>query len=470
MIARLKKLPSALKQGLVYGSALALSKGVGLLMVPVFTRFLTPDDYGRLDILQTLADVLSIVIAFGLTDTLFRFAGTARDTAEQRDVAAHIFGLAVAMAVVSAALTQAVAPVIAAALPGDPSVLQTRLILASLSLSVCILIPLAWLRMRDKAGGYFAAGVGRVVLQGGLSAALLFLGFGVTGVMVAGFTAAAVVAGCLAAWQYRDTGIRFSLLGLRRFGVYGGPLVLTGVAGFVLGSFDRWLLADAVGPGQMAQYALAAKFALVTALLIQPFDMWWLPRRFAVLGEAGGAERAARIVALGVTIAILAAVCIAGLGPALVRALTPESYHGAIRYLPWLAALAAVHGATTLFNMGCYSRHTTLRPLFIETASAALALAGYVILIPRFGGDGAVVATAVALSFRLALTYWISQRTLFIPYPAIRLLALAALGVAVIAATQHAPAPAGQWAVLAAGAAGLLVLGLWLRVVPVRAI
>ncbi len=72
-----------LTQATFYVLALGVSKGISLLMVPVFTHYLLPADYGRLDVLQTLANLLTIVVAMGLADTLYRFAGEAGQDEER---------------------------------------------------------------------------------------------------------------------------------------------------------------------------------------------------------------------------------------------------------------------------------------------------------------------------------------------------------------------------------------------------
>lgn len=467
MLARMMKLSPAIRQTLIYGLALGFSKGVGFVMVPVFTHYLEPADYGRLDVLQTLADLLGIVIGLGLADTLFRFAGKAKDEEDRRAIAANILGMALAVGLFSLVVTQLFAPLVADALPGDVSVAQTRLILGSLAVSGISMVSLALLRMRDRSGLYLLGSVGRVGLHAMLAFLLLSLGFGITGILAAGLAAAAVLAVALIVWQVRSIGLRFDFAQCRGYAVYGGPLVLTGMAGFVLGSFDRWILADAVGTAAMAEYALAAKFGLMTAILIQPFDMWWYPRRFAVLAEPDGAERSARIVGIGVSIAVLSAVTVAVAGPVMIRLMTPASYHGAIAYVPWMSALAAVHNVTTVFNIGCYSGRTTGWPVVIDGTAAAVAVAGYFLLIPVYGAWGAIAATTIALSLRLAMSYRISQRITPLPYPLKRLLALSAIGLLAITAMQMTD---GEGLRLAMGALGLTTVGLAvlaLRLVPV---
>ena len=430
----LQQLPVSLRLTLIYGFSLVVTKAVALIMVPFTTHFLAPADYGRLDVLQTLADLLSIVIGMGLADTLFRFAGMAKSDEERKVVTANLVGMALLIGAVTFFLTQISAPWIATLLPGDISVVQTRLILGSLALGGVSTICLSWLRMCDLAGFFFSASVGRVILQAVLSAALLILGFGVTGVMAAGFIAAAAMFLGLFFYQWHHTGIRFDFKLMKGYAIYGVPLIFAGMSGFILGSFDRWILAEIVGTAEMAQYALAAKFGLITAMMIQPFDMWWLPKRFKVLKAEGGELRCAQLGAIGVSIGIIAAVCVAAIGPLLIEVLTPSSYHQATKYVPWMAVLAVLHNVNTNLGLGCYNCRTTTWPALIDAMAAAVAVIGYIVLIPRWGIEGTIVATAVALSLRLLVTITISQRITPLPYAGYRLaiLAIVALGAITI--------------------------------------
>ena len=420
-------IPLSLRQSVLYALALFFSKGVGFLMIPVFTHFLEPADYGRLDILQTLADLLSIVLIMGLSDTLFKFYGEAKTKDEKSRVAANIFGMALCICVVSTIILQVFASTLQALLPGDVSLWQTRFILLSLGVSACLLIPLCWYRIKDNAGAYFGAATGRVVMQAGLSAALLYAGFGVTGVMAAGAVASLFWAIKTSIDFLRDHGAAFDLNRWKMFFLYGSPLILTGLAGFVLGSFDRWILADAAGADVMAKYALAAKFGLLTALLVQPFELWWNPKRFEVLNARNGSARCAKNISTGLVIVVLSVLCISTGAPLAIIIMTPAIYHDAIAYVPFLSALAGVHAATLLMNIGIYNVKVTKWPAIIDVSAAGVAFAGYLILIPHFAAWGAIGATAIALSLRFTATLILSQRIIRLPYEAIALGGLAGL-------------------------------------------
>ena len=424
MLSRLSSLPPALRQTLIYGLSLVAVKSISLLMVPFATHYLVPADYGRLDILQTLADLLSIIIGMGLADTLFRFTGHAKDEEEQKIVAANLLGLALIIGVVAAVVTQLGANWIVTMLPGQVTEVQVRLILGSLAMGGISTLALSRMRMRDQATSYAIGSVSRVVLQAFASGLLLVLGFGVTGFMAGSFIAGSVLAIWLLWPYYKETGIRYDADRLKNYARYGAPLIFVGVSGFILGSFDRWILADAIGTAAMADYALAAKFGLITAIMIQPFDLWWLPRRFKVLHQENGAARCAYLGGVGVTVGIGSAVMVAAIGPLLIEWLTPLSYHGSMRYVPWMAFLAVLHNTNMTLGMGSYSARTTSWPAIIDGGAAVIAVIGYATLIPLWGIWGTILATAIALSSRLLATVIVSQRITPLPYPFLRLLML----------------------------------------------
>jgi len=420
------RLPVALQHSLLYASALILAKGLGFIMVPFTTHYLSLAEYGRLDVLQTLADLLSIVIAMGLTETLYRYA-SGSENADQNSphasiispstAAANIFGLTLLIAASSLIFTQLLAGVISQWLPGDISALETRLILASICLGGIVIVPLSWFRIKDRAWQFFLASGSMALIQVTLAIVLLVLGFGVVGVLSATFVAISLLSGYLIKVQLADTGIAFSLTLFKRYTRYGGPLVFVGIAGFVLGSFDRWILAASIGTASMASYALACKFGLLTAVLIQPFDMWWHAKRFSYLKAQHGRALCAKYASMGVIIALFSALLITVTGPILVRLLSPVEYHGAVNYIPYLAFLAALHSINNSINLGMLSGETTWSVAAVDAAAALLALIGYLAFIPVFNIWGAMLATAIALTFRVLISFIISQKHCPIPYP-----------------------------------------------------
>ncbi len=401
-------------QTAAYALAIALSKGVSLVMLPIITHALPLAEYGRLELWVACADIGSVILGFGLVDALLRFASS--DSSKPKAQASIIFGISMMVACGGLALGQFFATPLLHVLPAGLPETEFRILLATLALTACVQIPLLWLRMQDKALHYCGLFAGKAILQAGLIIFTLELGYGVAGILFAGLAADIVLTVILAIMQYRDTGIRFSWNATRKILPYNAPLMIGGLAGCMLGSFDRMILVPMVGADAVAHYALAGKFALMVALAAEPFNMWWFARRFAVLNEQGGALTTARTIVMGSTYIACAAFGIALVAPWMILFLTPESYHPAAMWVPFLCGLAALHAITNLVTVGTYIGKTGLLPTYINYFSAFIAFAGYMLLIPSFGVAGAVGATYIAYIVRFICFFTASQKRAYIPY------------------------------------------------------
>ncbi len=460
------RLPQALGQNLYYALGIVIMKGVSFFMLPFITHRLSAADFGRLEVLTSLGALGSILVGFGLLNTMFRFAGVEQDPQARARAVAETFGLNLVTGAAALAAGVLLAAPLAAWIPGGVDPYCVRLALAMVALEGCIAIPLGWLRMTDRAALFFALNTGKALLQTALVIGFLLLGRGLAGVLEAGLIAAAALAAVLIRLQWRTTGVRLRIREPRRLLVYSLPLVGSGVLGFVLTGLDRWILAEAVGPAAMAPYAVAAKFALLAALLLQPFLMWWSPRRFSVLQEVDGRHKAARYAALGSSLALLIAVGVGLTAPLLIAFLLPDEYAQAARYVPWLVLTMAVKDSAELLNLGCYAGKTTHGQLLINLAGSALGLGAMLALVPAWGVWGAIWALLFAQVVRLGLYLLISQRLLPLPYPARRLLGLAGLGVALLACTGAVDAPWAQSLVAVNGVVLMLAAAFMLRLAP----
>lgn len=62
-----------MKHSGIYGLGVIASKAIGFLMIPVYTRFLVPRDYGILELLDLLVFFATNFAALGIYGAVFRF-------------------------------------------------------------------------------------------------------------------------------------------------------------------------------------------------------------------------------------------------------------------------------------------------------------------------------------------------------------------------------------------------------------
>lgn len=404
-----------LRQAFFYGLALLMMKGMSLVMLPFITQYMPIADYGRLEVLIALANVATLVLGFGLIDVLYRFSA-GLDEVQRKCMAAELFGLSLVVGLLALLLLQWSAAWVANILPGNVSVIDVRWLMVAIALEGAIAMPLAWLRMRERVVLFFVLSTVKALVQALLTLWCLHHGWGVEGVVFAGAVAAVILVLGLVGVHGRDVGIKFSLVHAKPMMSYGVPIVISGLAAFGLAGFDRWLLVSELGEAAVAPFAVAMKFTFVIILLMQPFTLWWYPRRFRVLNEAAGLAINARYAVLGAALAVLVSGVVAVFAPWLIIWLTPSEYHQAINYVPWLCWAMALKLLAELLNVGCYNGEDSRIQMKIHLVSAALGVVGYCIFIPVYGVAGAIGCLLFAYAVRLIMFYVMSQQLLRLPY------------------------------------------------------
>lgn len=411
------KLPDALKQTILYGSSAALMRGISLIMLPFIAHYLTPDEFGRLEILSSLSVIVSILVGLGLAESLFRFAGQAETQEKRKQQAAQIFTLTLFLAVITIALSFIISPLISDLLPGGLTEYDILLVLLILAFEGMISVPLGWLRMQDQAWSFFFATTSKTILQAVLIILFLQQDPSVSSVFEAGLVATILQATVLAYIQIKQTGLSFSGHQTQNILTYSYPILISGLLAFVLTGLDRWLLAAHTTLSDIAEYGVASKFALAVVLLLQPYTMWWSPKRFEILNQENGTEKATHFITTGLVILIIVTATVALTAPYIIELLMPEAYLNAISYLLILVMVMGVKEAAELVNIGCFINDKTYTQMWINAAGAIFGLGAMVILIPSEGVWGACIALLLAQTLRFILLLDTSQKSIKLPYP-----------------------------------------------------
>ncbi|EOD78785.1 oligosaccharide translocase [Grimontia indica] len=418
----MKALSPMMKQTLLYGSSMALMRGISLLMLPFITHQLPQAEFGKLEIVSSIAALGSILVGLGLEDALYRFVGRCKSEAERLTMSARIFTLTLIICAVVIPLSWSLAAWLDSMVPGGLTTYQLRLVLLMLALEGCIAVPLGWIRMQNRAFTFFSVAVGRALLQAALTVVMLLSGRGIDGVLEAGIIAAAVQAVILFVIQVRETGLAFSMPVAKQSLIYSIPIMASGLMAFTMNGFDRWVLAEVSSLEEVAQFGVAAKFGLAVVLLLQPFGMWWMPKRFDVLYDVNGRETATRYTCFGLTAVMLISVMVAFLAPLAITWLLPDTYQLAATFTVFLIIAALFKELAELVNLGSFAGDTTYGQMAINVVSALVAVGTLIWWGNSYGVMGVLMALTFTQGLRFVLFYAVSQHLYHLPYPLTALL------------------------------------------------
>ena len=289
MTGYLKRLVSSLA---AYQVADVASKFIAVLLLPVYTRYISPAGYGVVELLANGVILISILVRFGMIESFLRFYFSDEDQRRRDALARRTAGfLLLTTTVASVALALAAAPLSKVVLGyRDPTTF--RIAVLGLWAFTNLELAYAMLRVEERLRTYAVASLTNVALTVASSLVLVVvLGKGARGLLLGNYGASTLVLLGLW-WTMRDRLLprHPSAEGhsvLLRFGL---PTVPAEVSVYALSIIDRYYLFHHRSPGLAGLYSIAVKLAGAVAFIVRAFQYAWPPLAYSVRDDAEAAR------------------------------------------------------------------------------------------------------------------------------------------------------------------------------------
>lgn len=427
----------------VYAAGAIAQSGVSFFLLPVYTRFLEPTEYGVLELLNAFSAILFAVLMLGLPSAIIKCYHRDCDSPrEQGTVLATAGWLELPVLLAVSTLVFVFAGPLGTWLVGtEQTVVLIRLVAANGVFSSLLAIVLASFRAGERAMAYSVFTLAQFAVAMALNVALVVgFGLGIRGVLWGNLISNALVLPiAVAAVRCASFRVNPRLVGpLLRFGLLLIPVML---AGWVMDLSDRYVLRLYRDLEEVAVYGVGYKIAMVLQIgVVWPFQLAWPAVSFAISRRAGHQVTYARTLTYLSLLLAAAVLGLALLAPVALPAIVGAGYRESAKVVPAVALAYALNGIHYCVSPGLHlSGKTRYLPL-LSGAAAALNLGLNFLLIPRFGMLGAVWATVIAFLGLAAATWTLSQRNYPVDYEVGRLLKIvAAAGAVYFLATAFEP-------------------------------
>ena len=410
-------LRAVLRDSLVYGLASVFSKGLAIFLLPLYTRVLSPGDYGAYDLLITLGVLANLAVAMEISQGLARFwADTAEQVARVR-LASTSLWFTVLMYGLFLLCGLLAAPQLSVWILGDEGYLDAfRLGLGFIAANGIYYLLLNQFRWELRSKAYAAASVAYAFFTLLFATILcLPLGLGLIGVMVAQLLAA-VVAALLCLWLLRHTfDWVFDLRQLRDMLRFSAPLVPAGLAVFISLYINRFALIHFGSLEDVGLYGIGSRIAGLSTLLILGVQAALTPLVYQHYREAETPSHVARLFGWFMAVALAGCLFLALFAKELLTVFaTPEYMAGAA--LVALLAPALLLSQMYIFAPGIAIAKKTHWQLWVTLLSATMSGVANWQLVPLWGIWGAAVSTLLASLVFFLSWLLLSQRLYRIPY------------------------------------------------------
>lgn len=416
MLDELRKL---LKHTTVFSVGNMLNKAVGFLMIPVYTHYLSPADYGILELLDLSLMLTSVVLTMWMNAAVLRCYYEYDDERDRNQVISTFLFLAAALGVVGGTLGMLFARNLAGFVLRAPQ-FYVFFRLISISLFMSSINTVAWSYLRAKQRSTLIVAMNFVSLVINLSLNIYFIVFlrwGVIGMLYGSLVATSVLTTTITIITLREVKVSFAISKIAHQTSFGFSLVFASIAAFTLNFSDRFFLQRFSDVSHVGIYALGYKFGyMLNFLIVQPFDIIWGSRMYEIDKEANAGEVFSRILNYYALALITAALGISLVIKEVIGIVADRAFFDAYKIVPLVALSYVFAGLNSYFVAGIYIKKKTFSVGSIGIATATINLILNVVLISRYEAMGAAVATATSFFVMAALAFIASQRARHIPY------------------------------------------------------
>lgn len=412
-IGVLKESKLLARHSMIYGLGILLNQAVALLLLPLYTRYLTVTDYGIKELISITMNVIGMLTTTAVSSAIFRFYFESDDARSKDEViGTSILSLTFLGGLLCLAVYLGSNYLADWILDSRDLAFYFNIATASLWIQAVNGVGLDYLRANKKSLTFIVVSAISLLSHIALNIYfIVFLNKGVLGIFISTLLSSILMFGYLMVPIIIKSKLRFSLKRLREMLKFGLPMIPSSLGAFIVHSSDRFFIKAFCSIGDAGLYSLGYRFGILPGTFVsQPFNQVWMPRRLEVYKEPNAEQVFGKIFTYFLLLIVFAGLGISVLTREILKLIAAPEFWQAYQIVPIIVLANIVFTMHYHFNMGIVISKKTHYFALINFSNGILVLGLNTILIKYFGIYGAAYATLIAFIYKVALTYYFSNR------------------------------------------------------------
>lgn len=402
------------KNSMLYIIGSMMTPAIGLIMLPIYTNYLSPSEYGIMTTIQTLVGMFQLFLLLSLHGAVTRFYYDYLDNREKQkryigSIFTFVTVFSTLMSIVLLVLQKPLSAILFSNIPASPYFYYLIGISWASSLFA---LPLALWRAQEKAGLFVIINILKAILIMCFSVYLIIVkDLGAEAALLSNLVISVIFVALSFIICRKSIIINLNRKYIVASLMFSLPLLPHVASGWIIRSSDRVILEKFIALDELGLYSLAVQISSVLSLFYSGVNNAFVPR-YTKLRKEGNITQAKYILKLfGLIIIIfgILSIPIAMLG---VNLLTSSDYTGALSFIPLLIIGEIIKG---FYFIPVAKLFYTKSTKSIASSSIVAAITNIVfnfMLIPYIGAYGSAVATIIAEIVRFTLIYLASRKTI----------------------------------------------------------
>lgn len=421
------------KQTFIYGLATVLPRVLAVILVPLYTTVMLPEEYGVYATLMAYLILGNVLLSYGMETAFFRFI--TKDADNQKIVQSTTLTSISVSTLVFLGITLLFTNQIATVAEFKPEYVTYGLLI--LALDALVVLPFAWFRVNERPMRYAVVKIFNVVVN--LAFNLFFLLLlpklavnssfwnslwfpenKVAYVFIANLIASAVTLLVLLP-LYVKIGFGFNKTIWKQMMKYAIPVLIAGIAFSVNEAFDRillkYLLPENIAETQVGLYSACYKLGMFMTLFVMAFRLGIEPFFFNHSGHENAKNTYATITKYFTLFGCLILLVVVVYIDVFKRILIPNSqYWEALKIVPLILLANLFLGIYHNLSVWYKVTDRTKFGAYISVFAAIVTLVLNYVLIPIIGYMGSAIATLAAYGSMMVLSYLYGRKYYDVPY------------------------------------------------------
>ncbi|AHC16486.1 lipopolysaccharide biosynthesis protein [Salinispira pacifica] len=407
----------------IYSLGEVLVKASGFFLIPIYTRVLTPADFGIVGYLQVILQIVTVVVGFGFNGAQTRYyyenkaniqnIGRFNFTINLIPIG---FGLIVVLplAILSSKYDWTIG---SARIPFHPYLILT---LGTVVLQVMANNAVAYYKAQQRFSITAVLQVFRFLLITGATLYLVLArdmgALGRVGGLFLGMAGFVLISFQGYAKNFVFKPSKSALIYAFSF---GGPIVVHLLAANIHNALDRVILEKFVSIEELGIYTLGFTIGNAMAILVTAFNQAYQPSYFQLMSSSAEDKSEKTLKIFKIWLALITLIAVSGivLGKPFISIFAGADFQRTIEIFPLIIISFFASSFYYFFSAPIFFFKKTVYLPLITGTSAVLNIILNFILIPIYGISGAAIATIISHVMQSVLAFFIGNRLYKVSWP-----------------------------------------------------
>lgn len=370
------------------------SRSISFLMLPIFTRYMIPEDYGKLDVINTTVSLLVPILSLQIIEAIFRFAVESRVDHKNRD----LLSTATLFSLIAFALSLFVHPI-----------LMRIAVFSQYSTYFYVIFYLTilngllkqYIRGLEKIKLYvFSDILYSLVFAVSNVILLVVLKLGMKAYLVSNIVAlsCASLLIILVASLYKQIRLKIDKSLLKEMLAYSVPLIPNGIMWWIVTASDRYIVTYFLGYESTGIYSVAARFPSLLTVLYGIFFQAWQLSAMEEYGKEDYGIFFGKVFGVISSVMFLSSSLLFVIIKPFMGVFVGKAYSESWKYVPFLFLGAVFNTFASFYGVNYTASKKTIGAFSTSVIAAGVKIVSILALIKLLGLQAASISSLLAYS------------------------------------------------------------------------